>query len=135
MLGAGDYDLEVVTQEDTQKLQAALKVWDVLWMEDKPGENQGHVLVQTQETLPKQPKLFGGNTELDSVPKSCCLRRPRPCDEGIDKESEAQTREVSVSLGKGVVGQRGPEELHCSGVSSSRQLWCLSLLRTSQEVF
>lgn len=51
MLCAGDCDLEVLTQGDMQKLQAALKVWDVLWIEDKPRGNQGHVLVQTQENL------------------------------------------------------------------------------------
>lgn len=51
MLCAGDCDLEVLTQEDMQKLQAALKVWDALWIEDKPRGNQGHVLVQIQENL------------------------------------------------------------------------------------
>lgn len=52
MLYAGDGDLEALTQEDTQKLQAVLKVWDELWIEDKPREDQGHGLVQTWETLP-----------------------------------------------------------------------------------
>lgn len=58
MLYAGDCDLEVLTQEDTQKLQAVLKVWDALWIEDKPRENQGHVLVQTWETLPANSQSY-----------------------------------------------------------------------------
>jgi hypothetical protein len=50
------------------------KVWDVLCIEDKPGENQGHRLAQTQET-PEDSQLFVGNTELEGIPESCCLRK------------------------------------------------------------
>lgn len=50
MLCAGAGDLEVLAQEDTQKSQAVSKVRDVLWVEDKLREDQGHVLVQIWET-------------------------------------------------------------------------------------
>ena len=104
MFCAVDCDLEVLTQEGTQKLQAALKVWNVLWIEDKPRENQGHVLVQTWETLPRVNVIGWKYSELEGVPESCCPRRSRPGVDGIDKESEAQTTEVTVSFGKRVVG-------------------------------
>lgn len=51
----------------------------------------------------KQPKLLVGNTELEGVPKSCHLRRARamrPDIESIDRDSEPQTKEAAVSLGK-----------------------------------
>lgn len=69
MLCAGDCDLEVLTLEDTQKLQAASKVRDALWIEDKPRESQGHVLVQTKQPC-KQLESFVGNTELGGVSES-----------------------------------------------------------------
>lgn len=103
MFCAGDGDLEILTQEDTQKLQAALKVWGVLWIEDKPRENQGHVLVQTRETRPRVNVIWWKYSELEGVPESCCLRRSRPGVDRIDKESEAETKEVAVSFGKRVV--------------------------------
>lgn len=47
-----------------------------------------------------------GNTELEGVPESCHLRRSRAAwldVESIDKDSEAQTKEVAVSFGRRVV--------------------------------
>lgn len=131
MLCAGDCDLEVLTQEDTQKLQAASKVWDALWIEDKPRENQGHVLVQTGQPC-KQPRLFVGSTEPEGVSGSCSRssRAGWPDGELIDEGSEAQTEEVAVSLGRRERRLHNYEGPCRSGGASSN-----SLQRASRQVF
>lgn len=54
----------------------------------------------------KQPTLFVSDTELEGVLESCHPRRSRatwPDVESIDRDSEAQTKEVTVPFGERVV--------------------------------